>query len=273
MVARRRWLVPAIAWAAGLLTLSARAQGTAATGHGKTVLVELFTSEGCSSCPPADALLARLDAAQFVPGVQAVVLSEHVTYWDHLGWRDPYSLAEMTRRQMRYVQEFGDNTAYTPQMVIDGATELQGGDEGSLKRAVAKAAHKEKQEIAIENARWVGSKVQFSVRGGQAAPGATLMAALAEDAQSSVSRGENAGHVLHHVAVVRTIANAGPAALDGHLLVMTVPPEANMPVNGSLRLVVYLADTKNDHVLGVAQQVLSRSGGPGEPAATPPVAH
>ena len=104
--------------------------------HATPVLVELFTSEGCSDCPPADNLLARLDAEQPIVGVHVIALSEHVTYWNHDGWTDPFSLSQMDERQNDYVAHFRLDCSYTPQAVIDGAEQVVGNDTKRMVQAV-----------------------------------------------------------------------------------------------------------------------------------------
>lgn len=240
-----------------------------ATASGATtrqpVLVELFTSEGCSSCPPADALLAQLDATQFVPGAQAIVLSEHVTYWNHLGWVDPFSLPEVTERQQQYATHFGLEDNYTPQAVVDGAEQFVGNEPDALVKAVTHAAQITKPALLIQDAHWNGGEVSFSVHVPDSETSGrkvTLMAALAQDAtQSVVPRGENAGRTLRHVAVVRAIKELSPAATDGRALHIKFPGQAQSGHGHNtdlLRLVVFLADRRTGHVLSVAQQVINR---------------
>jgi hypothetical protein len=241
-------------------TLRATVWGQAQPAVRQPVLVELFTSEGCSDCPPADALLGQLDSQQFVPGAQAIVLSEHVTYWNHEGWHDPFSLGQMDERQQQYARQFGLGDVYTPQDVVDGAQQFVGNDPAQLRRAVARAAATPKLPVTINVVRQAADgSIAFSVRADNAH--ATLVAAIAEDATSShVARGENAGRTLHHVAVVRVLKEFGAGRADGRPLELS---GANLVAaentGGPLRLVVFLVSSTNGHVVGAAEQMLNSS--------------
>ena len=147
--ARRVAVRQARALLAGVALALAASPGPAATAP-KPVLIELFTSEGCSSCPNADALLAALLEKQPVPGVELVGLAFHVDYWDRLGWRDRFASPANTKRQRRYQEAFGVSAVYTPQAVVDGSAECVGGDPSALERLVAQAMTSPKLVVALE---------------------------------------------------------------------------------------------------------------------------
>jgi len=255
---RAHILVYASLWLA-LSATAQPAQQPPAPEQRQPVLVELFTSEGCSDCPPADALLARLDSTQFVPGAHAIDLSEHVTYWNHLGWRDPFSFDAMSERQNRYSTHFSLDSVYTPQMVVDGAQQFVGSDAAALSRAVTSAAGKPKLQIAIQNARLADGTILFSVKGTASAK-TELVVALAEDAtRSEVAHGENTGRTLHHVSVVRTLKELDSNSADGRALQLSIPAlSGNNKVAGPIRVVAFFADRQSGRVLGVAEQTISR---------------
>src|SRR6266850_4536488 len=123
-----------VMWLAAAIVLASGAQSVP-VAPAVPVVVELFTSEGCSSCPPADDLLTALAKEQPIAGVRVIPLGMNVTYWDELGWKDPASLKGATDRQQRYGASWGTDRIYTPQAVVDGGQELVGSDAGGLKRA------------------------------------------------------------------------------------------------------------------------------------------
>ena len=245
-----------VAMAVGFrFTTSARAAGPDAK---KPVLVELFTSEGCSSCPPADALLQEIDREQNIPGAQVIVLSEHVDYWDHDGWRDPFSSAEMTARQEAYVVHFSQESAYTPEAVIDGARGLTGSDRRGLISAVEDALQRPKAEIGIMNATVSGSVVAANVTVA-ALPRADLYVVLADDHdESSVVRGENSGRHLTHVAVARVIEKVGSLNHGFSRQIRVTLPDRSQAQK--VRLVVFAQERGTGRILGVTQVVLRPAG-------------
>ena len=128
----------------------------------RPVLLELFTSEGCSSCPPADRLLETFDRTQPVSGADLIVLSEHVDYWDRLGWTDPYSSPLFTERQQLYVRQLHLDGAYTPQLVIDGQSDVVGSDERGVRSGILRAEARPKTAISLRAER-AGPEVKVSL--------------------------------------------------------------------------------------------------------------
>lgn len=233
-------------------------QQAAPAAHLQPVLVELFTSEGCSDCPPADALLAAVDKQQVVGDAQVIVLSEHVTYWNHQGWRDPFSFPAIDQRQSDYARALGVSEVYTPQMVVDGSEQFVGSNVQKLQSALESEAAKPKVDVQIESAHAEPEGgIAFAVRLPAGARG-TLVAAAAENATvSEVARGENAGRTLHHVAVVRAIKQFSWKDGDGRPLELKAADLAAAEKQGTpLRLVVFLA-RGDGRVLGAAEQTLS----------------
>ncbi|MGB7208636.1 MAG: DUF1223 domain-containing protein [Pyrinomonadaceae bacterium] len=171
------------------------------------VLVELFTSEGCSSCPSADRQLAFLEKQQPVSGAEVITLAFHVDYWDRLGWKDAYSSAEFSERQNQYVQRMRLNSSYTPQMVVDGQTEFVGSNGGQATDAIAKAVSQPKAVIDI---KLTESNAEVEVGSLPKHESATVYLAAAEDGiVTDVKNGENGGKKLPHISVVRKLEVVG----------------------------------------------------------------
>jgi hypothetical protein len=219
----------------------------------KVVLVELFTSEGCSSCPPADALLRQVNGTQTREGQLIVGISEHVTYWNSLGWSDPFSSSAYTDRQDAYSQRFHLDGVYTPQMVINGAEQIVGSDREALLQAVQKEEAQPSRMalriLSVEAGR-NGWNVHFSASGELPAHGVDLIAVLADDSdRSSVLHGENSGHTLAHVAVARSIARIAKVQTAGEGTAQ-IPIPSSFQASQGHHLILFAQTPDNGRVLG-----------------------
>jgi hypothetical protein len=215
------------------------------------ILLELFTSEGCNSCPPADKLLEMLDK-QPVPNADLIVLSEHVDYWDG-SWKDRFSSPVFTKRQWEYARYFGLSGVYTPQLVVDGQSEFVGSRAPDASTAINKALQSHKHPIQL-SATSTGNKLHAKVHiEGLTSKGATVFLALADErAQSQVTRGENAGHLLKHIAVVRTLQPIGDIT-NNFDKTLDVPVPAG---SKGLRLVAFVQDRTTGKILAIQQEKL-----------------
>lgn len=218
------------------------------------VLVELFTSEGCSSCPPADALLIELERMQPVRGAQIIVLSEHVDYWNELGWPDPFSSPAFTRRQNEYAEAFRRDGIYTPQMVVDGTAEFVGSDRARAQREIARLAQSAKAGIEIGASLLSPTSARIRIALGALPSGtklgdAELFLAITErNLSSRVGRGENTGRTIPHTGVVRLLQSLGAAAPAAEKDV--VLPAAWQRAN--LAVVAFVQDRRTRRILGAA---------------------
>lgn len=212
------------------------AAGRPAAALERPVVVELFTSQSCSSCPPAEALIGRLAHE----GADVLPLAFHITYWNHLDWRDPYSLPAATERQADYAARLGSSN-YTPQAVIDGRTAVVGSDEAGLRAAVAQA-RRAGMAVGVTLSR-DGAGLAARVGAGSGT-GRVLLIGFDPSHTSRVLRGENAGRTLEQANVVRSIRDLG--AWSGAAMMF----EAAAPAGETAALLVQATDGR---ILGAAR--------------------
>jgi hypothetical protein len=240
--------------------------GEVGAGTPVVVMAELFTSEGCSSCPPADEVLTRLTSTQPIPGVIVVGLGEHVDYWDRLGWRDPFSSASLTNRQSQYeANVFRTGSVYTPQMVIDGRLEGVGSDFGAIRKAVLEAAKIPKAMLTL-SARRENDGVSIDLHVERAAnmapkePADVTMAITEDRVVTEVRRGENRGRTLRHTAVVRSLMTVGELTpADGTLTESVSSALGHEWKPENLRIVVFVQERQSRRIVGVGAVALAAS--------------
>jgi hypothetical protein len=238
------------------LASSLNAQSSKSDDH--PILVELFTSEGCSSCPPADAILEKMDTSQPIAGAQLIVLSEHVDYWDHDGWKDPNSSAALTQRQSTYCRALGLSAAYTPQFIIDGTVELHADNPQQANQVLKDANVAPKVpvhigQVSVDSGNPAVLHAQIAADGGSSYHNAEVYVVVALNrVESQVLHGENGGHRLTHVAVVQQLTKIGKLQKGKNFeqnVQLKLKPGTD-PKN--VRIVAWVEETGSGKVLGAA---------------------
>ena len=233
------------------------------------MVLELFTSEGCSSCPPADALALKLETTQPFDGTNIIAIEEHVDYWNHEGWMDRYSSHEWTERQLNYVELFKEKSAFTPEIVIDGQKQLVGSRESEIRQLIVAEASRPKTDVSIiaEGTAPDGApqfKVQVGkLQGHDDRDHAEVWLAITEkDLKTSVSGGENAGKNLVHAPVLRSlhkigVANPKTEAPFDFEISTRVKLQPNWE-RQNLQVVAFVQEKKSLRILGAATSGIAK---------------
>ena len=258
-----RFSIPIVTLVLSLASGAGITSADASESPASPVLVELFTAEGCSSCPPADAFEMQLDAHQPIQGAQLIVLSEHMNYWND-SWPDPFASAQLTARQADYVRALKLSSPYTPQFIIDGTKEIRLGDPHEVESIFRAAAASPKipvnvASIKVEPGTPAHMSGEIEVDGRAEQHNADVWLVLALDRiETKVLRGENRGKTLAHVAVVEYLSKVGRLK-PGQKFNQTfrVPLERELASNDA-RLIVFVQEAGNGKVVGATLQHTAR---------------
>jgi hypothetical protein len=225
------------------------------------VVVELFTSEGCSSCPPADQLLSRMDRTQPVAGARVIALEEHVDYWNSLGWTDPFSSSQYRVRQNDYGRKFLDDNIYTPQMIVNGQAQFVGNDGDRATQEIGRAAQAQTTLVELKTVPRPADPdlVDLSVQVTNAPAGKlhnsnVYLAVTESDLSTNVQRGENSGRLLRHAPVVRSFGVIGKMDSKGSGT-GTITNTLRLPKEWrreNLRAVVFVQERDSYKITGAA---------------------
>ena len=244
-----------------IFTLLGLAGAQAADDRREPVIVELFTSEGCSSCPPADQLLSRMERTQPIAGARVIALEEHVDYWNSLGWTDPFSSSQYRVRQNDYGRKFLNDNIYTPQMIVNGQAQFVGTDSDRAAQEISRAAQAQtmlvelKTTLKASDPDLVDLSVQVTnTQAGKAHNSNVYLAVTESDLSSNVQHGENSGHLLRHAPVVRSFGVIGKIDLRGSTAgaitsTLRLPREWRRE---SLRAVVFVQERDSYKITGAA---------------------
>jgi hypothetical protein len=213
-------------------------------------VIELFTSEGCSSCPPADELIAKIQKENSDKPVY--ILAFHVDYWNRLGWKDIFSSADYSRRQRDYAQYLNISSVYTPQIVVNGKKEFVGSEEGTLRNAIKAALQKEAPiQLTLSDVKINPNQLQLHYQAADNGNHSVLLLAVVQkSAQSHVKAGENGGRILSHVQIVQKLQSIALSNNKIGVESITLPNGLN-PQN--LEIIGLIQNTSNGEITGAAK--------------------
>lgn len=253
---RRYLLIAAIVFTVAAVCLSmTRTKTLTPTVGRRVVVVELFTSEGCSSCPPADALLGHLRQDYLSKSIQVIPLGFHVDYWNSLGWKDRFSSAEFTRRQEQYEQSLNVDGPYTPQMVVDGSAEFVGNDADRAQKTIENEAS-QPDAVAVAISSPTAGQLKVEAKSNNSSAANVFLAITEDNLTTNVGSGENGGRTLHHAAVVREFRQLGQLQAGSFSATVPIKLESEWK-RKDLRAVVFVQDAPEGKIQGAASTGLS----------------